>query len=84
MGAVWVNVVVAIRTLTTSRPRFFSTCREGCFEVSILRRTCRGMMLSEFFKCPRTRRIDWWLIGLLLVSLLSFLGAAILGIIPVL
>jgi hypothetical protein len=42
------------------------------------------MMLSEFFKCPRTRRIDWWLIGLLLVSMLSFLGAAILGIIPVL
>jgi hypothetical protein len=29
-------------------------------------------MLREFLVLPRTGRIDWWLIALLLISLLSF------------
>jgi len=39
-------------------------------------------MLSKIFVCPKTRRIDWGMIGLILVSLLSFVGAAILGMHP--
>jgi hypothetical protein len=34
-------------------------------------------MLRQFFVRPRTERIDWWLITLMLVSLLGFVGAAI-------
>jgi len=40
-------------------------------------------MLREFLVHPTTRRIDWWMIALLLVSLLSFAGATILLIHPV-
>jgi len=36
-------------------------------------------MLREFLVFPRTGRIDWWLIALLLISLLSFVGATILS-----
>jgi len=42
-----------------------------------------GLMLREFLVHPTTRRIDWWMIALLLVSLLSFAGATILLIHPV-
>jgi hypothetical protein len=35
-------------------------------------------MLREFFVSPKTQTIDWWTIMLLLVSLLSFVGATIL------
>jgi hypothetical protein len=30
-----------------------------------------------FFLHPKTRRIDWWLITLLLLSLVCFAGAAV-------
>jgi hypothetical protein len=71
-----------IRTLTTAP---FFNVQEVWSQVVILSVVLAGgLMLSEFFVCPRTRRIDWWLIGLLLVSLLSFVGvgAAILGMHP--
>lgn len=32
-------------------------------------------MLREFFVRPRTGKIDWWLIALTLVSVLSIVGA---------
>jgi hypothetical protein len=32
-------------------------------------------MLDLFFR-PKTRRIDWWMIAMFLVSLLSFAGVA--------
>jgi hypothetical protein len=35
-------------------------------------------MLSEFFVHPKTRRIDWWMIAWLLLSVVSFAGATIL------
>ena len=35
-------------------------------------------MLREFFVSPKTQSVDWWTIALLLVSLLSFIGATIL------
>ena len=35
-------------------------------------------MLREFVVLPRTGRIDWWLIVLMLVSLLGFVGATVL------
>jgi hypothetical protein len=35
-------------------------------------------MLREVLVHPKTRRIDWWMIGPLLVSLLGFMGATIL------
>jgi hypothetical protein len=35
-------------------------------------------MLREFLVHPKTHRIDWWMIGLLFVSLLGFMGATIL------
>jgi hypothetical protein len=41
-----------------------------------------GFMLREFLAHPKTRRIDWWMIALLLVSLLSFVGATILLVHP--
>ncbi|HLX85559.1 MAG TPA: hypothetical protein VKR59_16780 [Terriglobales bacterium] len=31
-------------------------------------------MLREFFVRPTTGKIDWWLIALMLVSVLSFVG----------
>jgi hypothetical protein len=39
--------------------------------------------MLEFLNRPQTRRIDWWMIAQLLVSLLSFVGAAILSMHPV-
>jgi hypothetical protein len=35
-------------------------------------------MLREFLVHPKTRRVDWWMIGFLLVSPLGFVGATIL------
>lgn len=35
-------------------------------------------LVAEFFERIRAAKIDWWMIGWLLVSLLSFLGATIL------
>jgi hypothetical protein len=33
--------------------------------------------MLEFFRHPKTRRFDWWLIALLLLSLVCFAGAAV-------
>lgn len=74
-------MAVAIRTLTTAP---FSMCQGVWFQVVILCHPCRGHDAERISRVPRTRRIDWWLIGLLLISLLSFIGAAILGIISLL
>jgi hypothetical protein len=37
----------------------------------------RGLMLREVFVRPNASRVDWWMITLLLVSLVSFAGAAV-------
>lgn len=39
-----------------------------------------GRLISDIFMYPKTRKIDWWTVALSLVSLLSFLGAAVLWI----
>jgi hypothetical protein len=36
-------------------------------------------MLREFFMRPSTGKIDWWMVTLMLASLFSFVGAAILA-----
>jgi len=35
-----------------------------------------GLLMLDLFFRPKTRRIDWWMIAMFLVSLLSFAGAA--------
>jgi hypothetical protein len=62
--------MIDVRTLTTA-PSFYPVVLAG------------GFMLREFLVHPKTRRIDWWMIALLLVSLLSFASATILVIHPV-
>jgi len=37
-----------------------------------------SLMLREVFVRPNTRRVDWWMIALLLVALGSFAGATVL------
>jgi hypothetical protein len=40
----------------------------------------RSLMLREVFVRPNTSRVDWWMIALLLMSLVSFAGATVLWI----
>jgi hypothetical protein len=75
---------VVVSTFGPSRPPFFFNVSRRLFSSIDPTSYLQGHDAERIFQVPRTRRIDWWLIGLLLVSLLSFLGAAILGIIPVL
>jgi hypothetical protein len=80
---------IIVRSLARiHRPADFNECSYPCNGRVTENKYCQsqlkqtggdasgGLLMLDLFFRPKTRRIDWWMIAMFLVSLISFAGVA--------